>query len=85
MLSTPFSRLGRPLPLRFAVLVVSMPIPKNMSLWLYCLSLCRMHITFLMLLSSVHGPARRLCPSPTQVLMSNHVIISVSRGTQELG
>lgn len=38
MLSTPFSRLGRPPLLRFAVLVISMLIPKIMSLWLYCLS-----------------------------------------------
>lgn len=85
MLSTPFSRLGRPLLLRFAVLVISMPILQIMPLWLYCLSLWRMHMAPLMLLSSVHGPVRRLCPSPTQVLMSNHVIISLSRGTQELG
>lgn len=85
MLSTPFSRLGRPLLLRFAVLVISMPIPEIMSLWLYCLPLCRMHITSLMLLSLSHGPVRRLCPSPTQVLMSNKVIISLSRGTHELG
>lgn len=83
LLSTPFSRLGRPLLLRFAVLVISMPILQIMLLWLYFLSLCRMHITSPMLLSSVHGFVRRLCPSPTQVLMSNHVIISLSRGAQD--
>lgn len=55
MLSTPFPRLGRPLLLRFAVLMISIPIPEIMSLWLYCLPLCRMHITSLMLLSFVHG------------------------------
>lgn len=32
MLSTPFSRLGRPLLLRFAVLVISMPILQIMPL-----------------------------------------------------
>lgn len=85
MLSTPFSRLGRPLLPRFAVLVISMLISQIMPLWLYCLSLCRMHITSLMLLSSVHGPVRHLCPGPTQILMSNHAIISLSRGTHELG
>jgi hypothetical protein len=73
MLSTPLSPLGRP-PLRFAVVVVSMPNSKNdVAVALLSVYMSDAETSLMLLLSNVHGSACRLCPSQTQVLMSNHV------------